>query len=87
MFDHVVTTNASVNCIFSDADGTVLYEEQITDSSTSLSAEGQRTVDAILAELNTTAAANHMSVSWSEYDIAGATADILVKAICRSSAK
>ena len=67
--------------IFSDADGTVLYEEQITDSSTSLSAEGQRTVDAILAELNTTAAANHMSVSWSEYDIAGATADILVKAI------
>ncbi|MBE6694143.1 MAG: hypothetical protein E7589_05215 [Ruminococcaceae bacterium] len=66
--------------IFADADGTVLYEENFTDSSTGLSAEGQAIVDEKLAELNT-AADGDMTVTWSEYDIANATSDIIVRAI------
>lgn len=66
--------------IFADADGTVLYEEYFTDSSTALSSEGQAIVDQKLAELNA-AAGKDMSVSWSSYDIASATSDITVRAI------
>lgn len=67
--------------IFADADGTVLYEEQFTDSSTQLSAEGQAIVDAKLAELNAKVANKHMTVSWSAYDIASAKNDITVRAL------
>jgi uncharacterized repeat protein (TIGR02543 family) len=67
--------------IFADAEGKVLYEEQFTSSSTKLSAEGQAIVDAKLAELNKEAANDHLTVSWSDYDIANATGDIVVKAI------
>lgn len=66
--------------IFADADGTVLYEENFTDSSTGLSTEGQAIVDAKLAELNTNAG-EHMAITWSDYDIASATSDIIVRAI------
>jgi len=67
--------------IFADADGTVVYEEQFTSSSTKLSAEGQAIVDAKLAELNAAAAQKNMTVAWSSYTIAGATSDITVRAI------
>lgn len=67
--------------IFADADGTVIYQEQFTSSSTSLSASGQAIVDAELARLNEAAALKNMTVSWSSYDIASATSDITVKAI------
>lgn len=67
--------------IFADTQGNVLYQEQFTSSSTGLSSEGQATVDRILAELNAEAAKEHMSVSWSEYEIKGAKGDIMVKAI------
>lgn len=67
--------------IFADADGTILYEEKFTDSSTKLSDEGQAIVDAKLAELNAAAAEKHLTVTWSEYDIANATGDIIVDAI------
>ena len=67
--------------IFADADGTVLYEEQFTDSSTKLSDAGQAIVNAKLAELNERAAKEHLSVTWSSYNIASATSDITVKAI------
>jgi len=67
--------------IFSDSDGTVLYEENFTESSTAISSEGQAIVNAKLAELNELAALKHMSVSWSSYDIANATGDITVRAI------
>lgn len=66
--------------IFADADGTILYEESITSSSKSLSAEGQAIVDQKLAELNA-AAGEDMTVTWSDYKIAGAKSDITVKAI------
>ena len=67
--------------IFADADGSVVYQETFTSSSTRLSAEGQAIVDAKLAELNAAAAAKQMTVSWSEYNIASATSDITVRAI------
>lgn len=67
--------------IFADVSGNVLYQEQFTDSSTQLSAEGQATVDRILAELNAEAEKEDMSVSWESYEIKGAKKDITVKAI------
>ena len=67
--------------IFADVNGNVLYEEQFTSSSTKLSAQGQATVDQILADLNAEAEKEHMTVSWSDYDIANANSDITVKAI------
>lgn len=65
--------------MFVDKTGSVLYQEVFTESSTALSASGQQTVNAILAELNTAAAAEEMSVAWSDYNIANATADIVVR--------
>ena len=67
--------------IFADAQGNVLYQEQITSSSTSLSPQGQATVDQILADLNAQAEKDHMSVSWSDYEIKNVKEDITVKAI------
>lgn len=67
--------------IFADAQGNVLYQEQITSSSTSLSQQGQMTVDQILADLNAEAEKSHMKVSWSDYEIKNVKADITVKAI------
>lgn len=66
--------------IFADADGTVLYEEKFTESSTSLSAEGQTIVAEKLAELNANAQEN-IVVSWENYDIKNAKSDITVRAI------
>ena len=67
--------------IFADAYGNILYQEQFTSSATALSKQGQETVDQILADLNAEAASSYMSVSWSDYTIKGAKADITVKAI------
>ena len=67
--------------IFADSDGTVIYEEHFTASSTKLSNEGQAIVDAKLAELNAEAASKYMTVSWSSYTISGAKSDITVRAI------
>ncbi len=67
--------------IFADADGSVIYQETFTDSSTKLSAAGQAIVDTKLAELNAEAAKRDLRVIWSEYDIASATGDIIVHAI------
>ena len=67
--------------IFVDADGTILYEEQFTDSSTKLSNEGQAKVDQILAQLDANIEDEHTSVSWSEYDIKTMKHDIVVKPV------
>lgn len=67
--------------LFADADGSVIYQENFTDSSTALSAEGQAIVDAKLAELNAANSQNDITVSWSDYDIASATGDITVRAV------
>ncbi|MBE5736972.1 MAG: hypothetical protein E7348_01025 [Clostridiales bacterium] len=67
--------------IFADAQGNVLYQEQITSSSTSLSPQGQATVDQILADLNAEAKQSDMKVSWSDYEIKNVKEDITVKAI------
>lgn len=67
--------------MFVDNDGTVIYEESFTESSTKLSAAGQAIVDAKLAELAREAAKDDMTVSWSSYNIANATGDIIVRAL------
>ena len=65
--------------MFVDKDGIVLYQEIFSDSSTSLSASGQATVNQILEELNAEAARDEMSVAWSDYNIGTATSDIVVR--------
>ena len=67
--------------IFADANGEVVYEEHFTSSSTKLSDEGQKIVDAKLAELNEEAAKKNLTVTWSDYTIKGSKSDIMVKAI------
>lgn len=65
--------------MFVDKNGNVLYQEQFTSSSTALSSAGQAEVNRILAELNQAAAADEMTVTWSDYTIKGAKADIVVR--------
>ena len=67
--------------IFSDEKGNVLYQESFTSSSTSLSPEGQATVDAIIAELAANVADDELTVAWSDYQIKGSKSDINVRAI------
>ena len=82
---HDITLSASWEklylIIFADPQGNILYQEQITSSSTSLSKQGQETVNQILADLNAEAAIDDMKVSWSEYEIKNVKANITVKAI------
>lgn len=65
--------------MFVDKDGNVLYQEQFTSASTELSASGQVEVNKILSELNAAASMSEMTVTWSDYTIKGATADIVVR--------
>lgn len=65
--------------MFVDKNGSVLYQEVFSSSSTALSASGQATVNAILADLQATAAEDEMTVKWSDYDIQSATSDIVVR--------
>lgn len=67
--------------IFVDNNGNVIYQEPFTDSSTKLSDEGQRIVDAKLAEFAEEAAKSDMAVTWSEYNIASANKDITVRPV------
>ena len=64
--------------MFVDKNGDVLYQETFTTSSTALSSSGKATVDAILADLNANADKD-MTVTWSDYTIKGAKADIVVR--------
>lgn len=65
--------------MFVDRNGNVLYQEQFTSSSTALSSTGQAEVNRILAELNEAALMEEMTVTWSDYTIKGAKADIVVR--------
>lgn len=67
--------------MFVDKDGNILYQEVFSTSSSTLSSEGQVAVNQILAELNSDAAKDEMSVAWSDYTIKNAKADIVVRPI------
>ena len=67
--------------IFVDEKGEVIYEETFTNSTKALSAEGQAFVSAKLSELAIRAAEDDMTVAWSEYNIATATSDIVVRPV------
>lgn len=65
--------------IFVDAEGNVLYQEHITQNTTALSAAGQATVDAKLAELQSGVTEQDIEVKWSSYGF-GTASDIIVRA-------
>lgn len=65
--------------IFVDAQGNVLYQEHITKDTKALSAAGQATVNAKLAELQSTVTEQDIQVQWSSYSF-GAAKDIIVRA-------
>ena len=67
--------------IFADADGSVIYQEKITSSSTKLSDEGQAIVDAKLAELKEKNTEEFVTVEWSSYNISNPNGDITVYAV------
>ncbi len=67
--------------MFVDKDGNILYQETFPSSASALSASGQQTVANLLAQMNREAAADDMTVAWSDYSIQGAKADIVVRPI------
>ena len=65
--------------IFVDSKGNMLYQEHITKSTTALSAAGQATVNAKLAELQAAVTEQDITVKWSSYSF-GSASDIIVRA-------
>ncbi|MBR2495995.1 MAG: hypothetical protein IKB66_01970 [Clostridia bacterium] len=64
---------------FIDANGNLIHGEEFVEGASNISVEGQAIVDKWLANENQTENANHVYVSWSAYDLASATADIIVR--------
>ena len=63
---------------FIDVRGNLIYSEEFTEGVSKLSNEGQATVDEWLANENQTENVNHIYVTWSDYNLSGATGDIIV---------
>lgn len=64
---------------FIDVKGSLIYSEEFTEGASKLSNEGQVTVDEWLANENRIENANYIYVTWSAYELAGATADVIVR--------
>lgn len=64
---------------FIDVRGNLIYSEEFTEGVSKLSNEGQATVDEWLANENQTENVNHIYVTWSDYNLSGATGDIIVR--------
>lgn len=64
---------------FIDANGNLIHGEEFIEGASRISSEGQAIVDKWLAEENQTENAKHIHVMWSAYDLASATADIIVR--------
>lgn len=64
---------------FIDTDGSLIYGEEFTEGASRISDKGQAIVDSWLANENQVENVNFIYVTWSSYDIAGATADIMVR--------
>lgn len=64
---------------FIDANGDLIYSEEFIEGASNISREGQTIVNQWLAKENQNENANHVHVTWSDYDLAGATSDIIVR--------
>ena len=64
---------------FIDAKGNLIYSEEFTEGASKLSNEGQATVNEWLENENRIENTNHIYVTWSDYKLAGATSDIIVR--------
>lgn len=66
---------------FIDTDGSLIYGEEFAEGASGISREGQAIVDEWLANENQVQNANYIYVTWSSYDVAGATGDIIVRPV------
>ena len=66
---------------FIDVDGSLIYAEEFTEGASGISARGQAIVNEWLAKENQAQNGNHIYVTWSSYDVAGATGDIVVRPV------
>ena len=66
---------------FIDVKGDLVYGEEFTEGTSSLSSAGQKIVDEWLKNENLAENTNHIYVSWSAYKISGATSDIIVRPV------
>lgn len=64
---------------FIDTYGSLIYSEEFTEGASKISGEGQDIVDKWLANENQTENVNHIYVTWSDYNLSGATGDIIVR--------
>lgn len=64
---------------FIDTSGSLIYSEEFTEGASNISGEGQAIVDKWLENENLTENVNHVYVTWSDYNLSGATADIIVR--------
>lgn len=64
---------------FIDATGSLIYGEEFTEGATKISGEGQAILDEWLANENRIENPNHVYVTWSSYNMAGAKGDIIVR--------
>ena len=66
---------------FIDTNGSLIYGEEFTEGASGISGKGQAIVDKWLADENQIENANHIYVTWSDYDVKGARADIIVRPV------
>jgi hypothetical protein len=64
---------------FIDANGELIYSEEFIEGTSNISREGQTIVNQWLEKENENENPNHVHVTWSDYDLAGATSDIVVR--------
>ena len=64
---------------FIDSKGNLVYGEEFIEGGSKLSVEGQEIVDKWLENENRIENANDIYVTWSTYELAGATANIIVR--------
>jgi hypothetical protein len=64
---------------FIDTHGSLIHSEEFTEGASKISGEGQDIVDKWLANENQTENVNHIYVTWSDYNLSGATGDIIVR--------
>lgn len=67
------------NINFIDTDGSLIYSEEFTEGASSISGEGQAIVDQWLRNENQIENKYHIYVTWSDYNMSGATSDIIVR--------
>lgn len=66
---------------FIDTDGSLIYGEEFTEGASGISGNGQVIVDEWLANENQVENVSYIYVTWSSYDVAGATGDIIVRPV------